>query len=223
MLLIDSACLPSKFFLLHLLDFFQLPEVPDATEIFERTLDDGYRGESETEPPSSEPSPKNSEQIEEVEVEDYEISEALTKSMHKAEVKEEEVKEHDEEKAEKAEGEKNDGEDHPSCEDSIHQKEEEGDAGVRTDKAERDIPKSTKKGKKKKKKKDKTKKENDEDRDRSFRRSYSRGYSRDSYSRGRYSRRYDSRSLTPRRSRSGLFEEFMDFMRYRDEIRHDRF
>ena len=169
MLLIDSACLPSKFFLLHLLDFFHLPEVPDETEIFERTLDDGYRGESETEPPSSEPSPKNSE--------------------------------HDEEKVEE---EKNDGEDHPSCEDSIHQKEEEGDAGVHTDKAERDIPKSTKKGKKKKK--DKTKKENDEDRDRSLRRSYSRGYSRDSYSRGRYSRRYDSRSLTPRRSRSGLFE-----------------
>ena len=181
MLLIDSACLPSKFFLLHLLDFFHLPEVPDETEIFERTLDDGYRGESETEPPSSEHPPKNSEQMEEVEV--------LTKSMHKAEVKEEEAKEHDEEKVEE---EKNDGEDHPSCEDSIHQKEEEGDAGVHTDKAERDIPKSTKKGKKKKK--DKTKKENDEDRDRSLRRSYSRGYSRDSYSRGRYSRRYDSRS-----------------------------
>ena len=192
MLLIDSACLPSKFFLLHLLDFFHLPEVPDETEIFERTLDDGYRGESETEPPSSEHPPKNSEQMEEVEVEDYDISEALTKSMHKAEVKEEEAKEHDEEKVEE---EKNDGEDHPSCQDSIHQKEEEGDAGVHTDKAERDIPKSTKKGKKKKKKKkDKTKKENDEDRDRSFRRSYSRGYSRDSYSRGRYSRRYDSRS-----------------------------
>ena len=69
MLLIDSACLPSKFFLLHLLDFFHLPEVPDETEIFERTLDDGYRGESETEPPSSEHSPKNSEQMEEVEVE----------------------------------------------------------------------------------------------------------------------------------------------------------